>query len=137
MKRAVLVFAVSLLLIVSLPLFSHAGKGGHRGGRYHGGHRYGYWHGPRVYVGPMFYRPWYYPPPVYYGPVYAPPPVVYVPPAAPPPAYAYPDPALTDQYRSPASSDPTADAMEWITVPGQWVDGTWVDEHRVQVPKAQ
>jgi hypothetical protein len=35
MKRAVLVFAVSLLLIVSLPLFSHAGKGGHRGGRYH------------------------------------------------------------------------------------------------------
>ena len=53
--------------------------------------------------------------------------VVYTNPA-PLPAYAYPDPRLTGQY---SGENPPG---EWITVPGQWVDGKWIPTHSTWVP---
>jgi hypothetical protein len=59
------------------------------------------------------------------GPVYATPP-----PLVPNQAYAYPDPAFIEQHQ------PGKTPGEWVTVPGQWVGGTWVPEHRVLVPSS-
>ena len=136
MKRSILVVLVLLLgLVLALPEVSDArrGGGGFRGGgyRYYGGY-YG-WYGPRVLIAPGFVDPYYYGSPYYaYPPPYAvPPPDVYASPA-PPPAYAYPDPTVSEQYRN---RQPASDQGEWITVPGQWVNGTWVGEHQVRVPR--
>ena len=144
MKRSILVVLVLLVgLVLTLPEVSDARRGGggfggggrgFRGGgyRYHGGY-YG-WYGPRVLVAPGFVTPYYYGSPYYaYPPPYAvPPPDVYASPPPPPPAYAYPNPAVSGQYRNP---EPANDPGEWITVPGQWVNGTWVNEHQVRVPR--
>jgi hypothetical protein len=97
----------------------------HSWNRYHGGYRYSY--GPRIWVGGFYPAPsYYYAPP----PVYVVPPPVYAAPA-PAPAYAYPDPAATGPQYGAAPS--TGSGGEWVTVPGQWVEGKWVEEHRVQV----
>jgi hypothetical protein len=126
MKRKILVALIVILGIsFVLPAASFAWRGGGRAG-YHGGwgyHRpyYG-WYGPRVYAGAAFVGPWYAPPPVY---VYSPP-VVYSNPV-PPPAIAYPDPALTSQY---TGENPPG---QWVTVPGQWVNGKWIPSHRTWV----
>lgn len=148
-----MILAVLIGLVLIMPDISQANRGGgssggyrgggyrgghgqyHGGYRYYGGHRYhgGYrhWYGPRVWVGPAYPYPYYY-----YAPV-APP--VYV---GPPPAYAapipeqpqaYPDPAVTDQGLSNPPASPN-DSGQSVTVPGQWVDGVWVDEHQVQIP---
>ena len=146
MKRGILLVLVVLLgLVLALPDTGNAGgrggrsgggyRGGHGGyhggggGRYYGGYRhYGGWYGPGLFVG-VYPSPWYYapvvPPPVYVepAPVYAAP--------APAPAYAYPDPAYTQQYNQPQTD---GSAGQWVTVPGQWVDGKWVAEHQVRVP---
>jgi hypothetical protein len=105
------------------------------------GHRYG-WYAPGAFVGGALFgaalaRPYYaYPPP---PPVYAYPAPVYAYPA-PAPSYAYPPqqgpythPGTPGPYQSSGyqSEGPPG---EWITVPGQYVGGTWVPEHEVQVP---
>jgi hypothetical protein len=48
-------------------------------------------------------------------------------------AYAYPDPDFTAKYGAtpPANSPPG----EWVLVPGQWVNGVWVDDHEVWVSR--
>lgn len=83
----------------------------------------------------FWFSPWYFPswyvsigPPVYYTP----PPVVY--PVPDSPAYAYPDPEFIEKY---GKSDSTKTGGEWVTVPGQWVDGVWVDEHQAWAPSGQ
>ena len=100
---------------------------------YYGG--YGWWVPGALIggalLGAAIARPWY-PPPVYY---YPPPAPVYVYPQPayvyqPRPAYAYPDPNYPPKPRPRPESPPG----EWVTVPGQWVDGRWVPQHRVWVP---
>ncbi|MCX5815551.1 MAG: hypothetical protein NTX75_04815 [Proteobacteria bacterium] len=124
--RMLVVLVVILGLSFILPTASFAWSGSVGGGAgYRGGwgpyRPYG-WYRPRVYVGAAFVNPWYVPTPVYaYSPV-----VVYTNPA-PPPAYAYPDPRLTGQY---TGENPPG---EWITVPGQWVDGKWIPSHSTWV----
>lgn len=125
--RRLFTIAVALIAIsLVLPQAGHAWRGGH----HHGG-----WYGPGVFVGGVLLGTaiaaprYYYPPPAY---VYAPPPVVY----APPPAYAYPDPA----YPARAQGQPPvgqASAGQWIDVPGQTVNGTWVPGHKAWVPDGQ
>ncbi len=51
---------------------------------------------------------------------------VYATPAPPSPAAPYPNP------NTPSNNSGTG---EWVTVPGQWVDGTWVPQHTVLVPR--
>lgn len=80
---------------------------------------------PHYYYSPVYRYPrvvYSYPAPVY---VYQPP-VVYVAPEPPNRAYAYPDPSYVEANRGPSG--------EWITVPGQWVEGKWVPEHKTWVP---
>ena len=127
MKRRILIaliFALGLSFI--LPTISSAwwrvGVGYYNGwGHYR---PYGWYH-PRVYVGTAFVNPWYVtiPPPVY---VYQPP-VVYTNPV-PPSAYAYPDPEFAVKYKD---KNPPG---EWVTIPGQWVDGKWIPSHKTWVP---
>jgi hypothetical protein len=155
MKISMLIISVALLGLVvsfSLPCVGEAGKGGggggphgggfrgsppsggHAGGHGHsGGHRshgrYGHgWYYPPVFMGSAFFAPWYYPvfPPVYL----APPPAVYGVPV-PEPAYTYPDPAVTEGY---GQDDPANNEGEWVTVPGQYVDGRWIGGHQAWVP---
>jgi hypothetical protein len=128
MKRRIMVVLIVVLgLSFILPAASFAWRGGWGpGAGYRGGwgpyRPYG-WSRPGVYVGTAFVNPWYFPPPVYVSP----PVVVYSNPV-PPPAYAYPDPGLTGQY---AGGNPPG---EWITVPGQWVNGQWIPSHQAWVP---
>jgi len=160
MKRTALVVTLIMIgLILGQPLASHARGGYHGGGRFYGGYRgYGGWYGPRVYIGPAYPYPYYYNP-YYYPPA---PPVYGAPPAygAPPGGYPYPDPSMTP----PAPGDQTGSAQppmmppapqyqtgngplapgqstggqgDVVTVPGQWVNGTWVPEHQVQLPPAR
>ena len=135
MKRRMLVILVVILgLSFILPTVSSAWRGsvgggaGYRGGwRGGAGYRGGWgpyrpygWYRPGVYVGAAFVNPWYVPSPVYaYSSA-----VVYTDPAP----SAYPDPQLTGQY---TGENPPG---EWITVPGQWVDGTWIPSHSTWVP---
>jgi hypothetical protein len=106
-------------------------RGGH--GYYGGGYRtyrgYGYWYGPPSYVGPWFFPYWYV---TIVPPIYATPPPVALPALQPP--YAYPDPAFVEKYGGTNSAQ---DSGEWVTVPGQYVDGTWVKEHKVWVPRSR
>jgi hypothetical protein len=116
-----LLSVVFILMLLSTPLPSES--------RYYGGsHRYRHhgWYHPRVFFGTSLMVPWYVPvaPPVY---VYTTPVVNNIP--APNQAYAYPDPEFTAKYKK--NENPPG---EWVTVPGQWVNNTWVPEHRVQVP---
>jgi len=128
-KRILIVPALLLGLTMVVPCVSDARRGG-GGGHHGGGYRSHGWHGPRVYVRPAVISPWYYYPSPYYAPAYVvPPPDAYAYPA-PPPAYAYPDPPVTNGY---GNSAPTGYPEEWVTVPGQWVNGMWVGEHRVRV----
>jgi hypothetical protein len=121
MKRKMLVVLVVILgLSFILPTASSAWSGnvgggaGYRGGwRTGAGYRGGWgpyrpygWYRPRVYVGAAFVNPWY---------VHA-------------PAYAYPDPQITGQY---TGENPPG---EWVTVPGQWVNGKWIPSHNSWVP---
>ncbi len=141
MKRSTLIILLFALLglILALPCVSDA-AGGYRGGGhgfrggyyhgYHGWHGYG-WYGPRVFIGPGYVAPWYYPPP----PVYVvPAPSAYAMPA-PDPAYAYPDPAVTPGYpQGDQGNGLPSGPGEWVTVPGQYVDGRWIGEHQAWVP---
>lgn len=70
----------------------------------------------------------YNPPPqrVY---VYPQPNAVYVYPQPSNTAYAYPDPEFTAKY---SQNKPSG---EWVTVPGQTVNGKWVPEHKVLISK--
>jgi hypothetical protein len=80
-----------------------------------------------------FARPYYYYPPPYY---YYPPPAYAYP--APAPVYAYP-PGYVSQpppaYPPPPQSQARqTGAGEWVTVPGQDINGTWVPEHKAWAP---
>jgi hypothetical protein len=44
--------------------------------------------------------------------------------------YAYPDPAFIEKYG-------TSGSPEWVVVPGQYVNGVWVNEHKVWVAGSQ
>lgn len=142
MKRKIVMFIVFMLGVsVVLPIEGLAWRGsssisiGYTSGWVGSGvvYRHGWgpyrphgWYRPRVYVGTSFIYPWYVTAPsvVYVNP---PPAVVYNTPA-PQTAYAYPDPALTSQN---TGNNPPG---EWITVPGQWIDGKWVPSHKTWVP---
>jgi hypothetical protein len=122
-KKMLAVLFIVLGLSCILPAAGFAWTGGpgvHRSGRVP--YRHHGWYRPRVYVGASFVNPWYIPPPVY---IYSPP-VIYSEPV-PPPVYAYPDPGLTGQY---TGGNPPG---QWVTVPGQWVDGKWIPSHRAWV----
>jgi len=123
--------------------YYHHGWRGHYGGYpyyrgygYYGGYPsyyggYGFWYGSPAYYGPWFFTPWYVSIelPIYYTP----PPVVY---AVPDPQhpYAYPDPAFVERYGRMDSAQPSG---EWVIVPGQYVNGVWVNEHKVWVAGSQ
>jgi len=153
-KYLLVILVVTLGLILIQPTVSNARTvignyvaGYHQpGGGYHGGHPYlggGY---PYYRGWYPYYRGWY---PYYwgygswYGPWYFPSwyisvaPTIY---ATPAPAvysdysqqqpYANPDPAFIEKYgRSDVSNTPG----EWVIVPGQYVNGIWVREHKVWV----
>lgn len=140
MKRSIVIgFLVLLAISCLVPAPAQAWRGHHGGwhsaGWFAGGLAFG------TLLGVAVSRPYYYP-----APVYAYPPPVYVYPApvyapayvstepsrvyTPEPAnraYAYPDPAYTTR--------PAPQAGEWVTVPGQSINGKWVPEHRAWVPK--
>ncbi len=94
----------------------HGGRGGYRSGHYGGSVSYG-WYGAGFFGG-LYYEPWYF-----YGPPYDEP-------YALPPDYTYAEPAPEENYEQafPETSG------EWVEVPGQSVDGTWVPPHKVWVP---
>jgi hypothetical protein len=119
---AVLFIVLGLSCIVPAAGFAWGERPGPGYHGWRGPYRQHGWHRPRVYVGASLVNPWYIPPPVY---VYSPP-VVYANPV-PPPASAYPDPWLTGQY---TDANPPG---QWVTVPGQWIDGKWVPSHRAWV----
>ncbi len=55
--------------------------------------------------------------------------------AEPGTAYAYPDPAFIAKYGTKQSQENSSG--EWVLVPGQRVNGVWVEEHRVRIDAAQ
>ena len=136
MKKGMLVV---VLVIATVTLaFPQAG---HAGGHHY--HYYG-WYAPGAFVGGALLgaaiaRPYYaYPPP---APVYVYPAPAYPPAygyAAPSPVYAYPP--QQGAYPGGPEPDPGSGYQgegppgEWVMVPGQYVNGTWVPEHQVQVP---
>jgi hypothetical protein len=132
--RLFMVLILFGLSTFALPCTSQAWHG-------HGGSGW-YWTGGflgGLFLGSALNGP-YYPPPrsvyVYPSPpvVYAPPPPVYVYPA-PSYGYAYPNPGYSQA--QPSNEQGTDSAKgEWITVPGQWVKGRWVPEHKTWVPFA-
>jgi hypothetical protein len=58
--------------------------------------------------------------------------LVYVEPGT---AYAYPDSAFIAKYGTKPAPD--GSLGEWVLVPGQWVNGVWVDEHEVRIEAEQ
>lgn len=120
-SKAVAIIAITLVgVTLALPAASHA-----RGG-------WGWW-GPGAFAGGVLLgaavaRPWYYAPPPAY--VYPAPQVVYT---APPPnqAYAYPSPPPPAET---ASAPQGQGRGQWVEVPGQAVNNTWVPPHKVFVP---
>ena len=142
MKRKIVMLIVFVLgILFILPIEGLAWRKGTNIGGGHTsiwvgssvGYRHGWrpyrpygWNRPRVYVGTSFIYPWYTTSPsvIYVNP---PPTVVYSNPT-PQTAYAYPDPALTSQ--NPVDNPPG----EWITIPGQWINGKWVPSHKTWVP---
>jgi len=124
MKRKSFVFIIVALICISLALPITSQARGWRGG-------WG-WYGAGalaggVLLGAALAQPWYYPPPVYVYPrpsvVYATPPVYYS-----NQAYAYPGPAASSQSGGGPPSG------QWVEVPAQSVNGTWVPSHKVWVP---
>ncbi len=59
--------------------------------------------------------------------------VVYVQPGAT--VYATPAPPPPPPYSSSNPPSNNSGTGEWVTVPGQWVDGTWVPQHTVFVQR--
>jgi hypothetical protein len=128
--------AVLVLFALSFLVFPDAGRAGH--GHGHGSGSGWYWAGGflgGLFLGSALSGPYYAPRPVY---VYPPPPVVYPP---PPPVYVYPAPRYypypTPGYQeapAPVEQDNERAEGEWIAVPGQWVKGRWVPEHRAWIP---
>ncbi|MCX5804897.1 MAG: hypothetical protein NT010_02345 [Proteobacteria bacterium] len=121
---ATLIVILGISFILPTASFAWRGVDG-PGIGYHGAwgpHNPHRWYHPRVYIGTSFVSPWYFFPPPY---VY-PPTVVYVNPV-PRPAYAYPDPELSGQ--NVAENPPG----QWVTVPGQWIDGKWIPSHKAWV----
>ena len=128
--RFLLIVIVVLAVALAAPGMGYAGRY-----YYRGPHRHYGWYGPGAFVGGVvvgsaFARPWYYgPAPVYVYPapaaVYANPAPAYTYPQGQ--AYAYPDP----NYQAGASG--TEPSSESVTVPGQWVNGTWVPPHEASV----
>jgi hypothetical protein len=135
MKRVLLLGLLALLavsLTMAVPSYSRAG-GGWGAGWFVGGLAMGSALG-------LAARPYYYPPPYYY---YPPPAYPY-----PAPAYAYPPGYVYEPPPPSASAPPPQSAAvppqmgpagegDWVTVPGQNVNGTWVPQHKVWVPKSQ
>ena len=124
-----LLVLLGLSLIVAHPTYSYA-RGGHGAGWFVGGLALGTILGSSVR--PYYYGPSYvYPAPVYVypRPAYVYPGPVYVTPEVANRAYAYPDPAYSARDDAPAG--------EWVTVPGQWVEGRWVPQHKVWVQAKQ
>jgi hypothetical protein len=140
MKKQMMLFLIVLMGIsLILPVSSFARRGGtsvavgissgwgpgpgyYRGG-WRGPYRHHGWSRPGLFMGASFVNPMYFPPPVYVTR----PTIVYVNPV-PPDAYAYPDPGLAGQY---TGDNPPG---EWVTVPGQWVNGQWVPSHKTWIP---
>jgi hypothetical protein len=127
MKTKIVTIMVVALVAISLGLPATSLAWGYRGG-WHGG-----WYGPGAFAGGLLLGaaiadPWYAPYPVYAYPapqvVYAAPPVY-----APSQAYAYPDPTVS----APQAQNETPSG-QWVVVPGQSVNGTWVPQHKVWVP---
>jgi hypothetical protein len=100
-----LLVMAALALVLAIPSDSSA-RGGHGAGLFFGGIALGTVLGSALNPH-VYYR---YPEPVYVYPA---------------PPYAYPDP--------PAPPPPAYPSGEWVVVPGQWVDGQWVPEHKVWV----
>lgn len=130
--REQIVMALILLSLLAF-VFPATGQAGHG----HGDSGW-YWVGGflgGLFLGSALNSPYYAPRPVYVYPappvVYAPPPSVYVYPA-PRYGYAYPDPGYSEA--PPSEQDNEKANGEWITVPGQWVKGRWVPEHKTWVP---
>ncbi len=157
MKRSILIISILLFgLVAILPSEVYAGRGGHGGGGHHsggfghygGGHYYGggryysgaHYHGgygyssygTGVFIGAAVVAPLYYPVP---SPVYEPPPPAIYDTTGPEASLEYPDSSVPpEEY---AQDSQTNSAGEWITVPGQYVDGSWIPEHRVWVSEDQ
>ncbi len=141
MKKQITLLSIVLLGIsFILPVSSYAWRGGTSvtvgfstgwGPGYGSGYRGGWarpyrnhgWSRPRLYMGAAFVNPLIFSPPVYVSQ----PTVAYARPVVTP-AYAYPDVGLTGQY---TGENPPG---EWITLPGQWVNGQWVPSHKTWVP---
>jgi len=123
MKTKIVTIMIVALVAISLTLPATSLAWGHRGGWYGAGAFAG-----GLLLGAAIAGPWYAPYPVYAYPapqvVYAAPPVY-----APSQAYAYPDPALS----APQAQNETPSG-QWVVVPGQSVNGTWVPQHKVWVP---
>lgn len=133
-KKSLVIFCIALvgLSLTIFPSSSYAFRHGHHG---HGRGWEPGWHGAGAFaggliLGSLLTYPWYPPPPpvrVYRAPavVYAPPPsVVYFPNQA----YACPDPNYS---AAPSTSGQTG---QWVDVPGQYVGGKWVPQHKAWVP---
>jgi hypothetical protein len=128
MKRLLSLGVLSLLaisIVLASPGYSFA-RGGHSAGWFVGGLALGTFIGStaRPYYGPTYVYP--APAYVYRAPVYAYPEPVYVVPELANRAYAYPDPSYTAKPEAPP-------AGEWVVVPGQWVNGKWVPEHKAWI----
>jgi hypothetical protein len=118
MKKTILILLFISLFLSFAPPAESRRHGGHRHNRHSG------WRHQPVFFGTAFISPWYIPvsPPLY---IYTQP-FVYVPPDQ---ANAYPGSELITKYDKKEES-----SKEWVTVPGQWVDGIWVPPHTMQIP---
>lgn len=137
MKRFLLIGLLVLIgFSVIAPTPSYAwGRGGWGAGWFVGGLALG------TAIGVSARPYYYYPPPAYAYP--QPPAYAYPAPSTYPPSYGYTQPAP-----APVSPQPSAGAYaspgqapaksaqngEWVTVPGQSINGRWVPEHKAWVP---
>ncbi len=128
---------ITIVLIASFIVFMMIPSSGYSWHRYpvhHHGHVYFYGWVPAAIIAGTFLtsaiilsstyerpRPSYRPPAAYMDPG---PPAYY---PLPGQAYAAPDPEFTAKYSK-------NQAGEWVTIPGQWVENTWVPQHKVFVP---
>ncbi len=139
-KGLIVVFIlIAMILMVSSTVFA-SGYWHHR----HWHHRYccysSHWWVPgaviasSVILSAAIIRPWYRIP----GTVYAYPSseAVYIPDSStniiPRRAYASPDPQFISKYGRTGTKETRSG--EWITVPGQQVNGKWIPSHKVWVP---
>jgi len=132
MKRKIAIVLIAVFVVFMM--VPSSGYSWHRFPVHHHGHVYFHGWVPAAIIAGTFLtsaiilsstyertRPPYRPPAAYTDPA---PPAYYPPPGQ---AYAAPDPEFTAKYgKNPAG--------EWVTIPGQWVENTWVPQHKVFVP---